>query len=151
MSNVASSIPTWEALSALAPPLPPALEREARESGMASAQSSLRLFGAPPEAAKTILYVDLFRWCPYSSKVTLFLEEQRVPHVIRKVTMRCYGKKEAWYTALVPNGMLPALQLAPGAPVITESDDILLALEAARLLAAEDHAAAQAAKSRASA
>ncbi len=128
---MASSPPTWAELSALAPPLPAQEEREARESGLAASQSNLRLFGCPASSASVILYVDAFRWCPYSAKVTLFLEEKRVPHVVRKVTMRCYGAKEKWYTALVPNGMLPALQLHPSAPVITESDDILAALEGA--------------------
>jgi glutathione S-transferase len=123
--------PSWEALSALAPPLPAAVEREARESGLAAAQSNLRLFGHPADAAQVVLFVDAFRWCPYSAKVTLFLEEKRVPHVVRKVSMRCYGKKEAWYLKLVPNGMLPALQLTSSGPVITESDDILAALEGA--------------------
>lgn len=45
--------------------------------------------------------------------------------------MFCYGEKEAWYTKLVPSGMLPALQLSPGGPIITESDDIIAALETA--------------------
>ena len=104
---------------------------ELTESGLATAQSNLRLFGSPASSAQIILYVDVFRWCPYSAKVTLFLEERRIPHVVKKVTMRCYGPKEKWYLDIVPNGMLPALQLSPSAPVITESDDILAALEAA--------------------
>ena len=43
--------------------------------------------------------------------------------------MFCYGEKEAWYKRLVPNGMLPALSLDRGRHIITESDDILVALE----------------------
>lgn len=120
--------PSWAELSILAPPLPPDVEREARESGLAASQSNLRLFGNP-SSAQIILYKDRFHWCPYSQKLTLFLEEKRLPHVVKKVTMRCYGPKERWYLDLVPNGMLPALQLTPTSPVITESDDILLALE----------------------
>jgi glutathione S-transferase len=43
--------------------------------------------------------------------------------------MFCYGQKEQWYKKIVPSGMLPALEL--DGSVITESDDILMALEAA--------------------
>ena len=41
--------------------------------------------------------------------------------------MRCYGDKERWFTALVPSGMLPAIEL--DGKIITESDDIIAALE----------------------
>ena len=41
--------------------------------------------------------------------------------------MFCYGKKEPWYKAKVPSGMLPALEL--DGKLITESDVILHALE----------------------
>jgi glutathione S-transferase len=43
--------------------------------------------------------------------------------------MFCYGEKESWYKRQVPSGMLPALALDDR--IITESDDILLALERA--------------------
>ena len=43
--------------------------------------------------------------------------------------MFCYGQKESWYKRIVPNGMLPALQLDNR--VITESDVILASLEEA--------------------
>jgi glutathione S-transferase len=61
--------------------------------------------------------------------VWLWLEERRVPYRVRKVTMVCYGEKEAWYRRLVPSGMLPALEL--DGRLLTESDRILEALEAA--------------------
>ena len=41
--------------------------------------------------------------------------------------MFCYGPKEKWYKKIVPNGMLPAIQL--DGKVQTESDDILNVLE----------------------
>jgi glutathione S-transferase len=41
--------------------------------------------------------------------------------------MFCYGEKEAWYKRKVPSGMLPAIEL--DGKIITESDDILIALE----------------------
>ena len=59
----------------------------------------------------------------------VWLEEQQVPYRIEKVTMFCYGEKEAWFKRLVPSGMLPALAI--DGQLITESDRILLVLEAA--------------------
>ena len=122
----ASSSPlTWSALAASAPP-----GHQDRSRGPASAQALLRLFdGTPESAARVVLYRDHHAWCPYCQKVWLWLEARRVPYTIRKVTMRCYGDKERWFTAKVPSGMLPALEL-DGA-LITESDEILLALERA--------------------
>jgi glutathione S-transferase len=66
---------------------------------------------------------------PYCQKVWLWLEEKRIPYRTEKVTMFCYGQKEAWYKRKVPSGMLPALEL--DGQLITESDDILMALEQA--------------------
>lgn len=43
--------------------------------------------------------------------------------------MFCYGQKESWYKQIVPSGMLPALEL--NGEIITESDDIMMALEEA--------------------
>lgn len=58
----------------------------------------------------------------------LFLEEKRIPYFVKKITMFCYGEKESWYRKIVPSGMLPAIDLKGS--IITESDDILMALEA---------------------
>ena len=60
-------------------------------------------------------------------QVWLYLEEKQIPYRIKKVTMFCYGEKEKWYKRMVPSGMLPALEL--DGDIITESDDILMALE----------------------
>jgi glutathione S-transferase len=73
------------------------------------------------------LYRDHHAWCPYCQKVWLWLEEKQIPYRIEKVTMFCYGEKESWYKRLVPSGMLPAIAL--DGRIITESDEILLALE----------------------
>ena len=75
------------------------------------------------------LYRDHHAWCPYCQKIWLWLEEQRIPYRIRKVSMVCYGAKESWYQQLVPSGLLPALEL--DGRLITESDRILEALEGA--------------------
>jgi glutathione S-transferase len=57
------------------------------------------------------------------------LEEKQIPYRVEKVTMFCYGEKEDWYKRKVRSGMLPALEL--DGRMITESDDILMALEQA--------------------
>jgi glutathione S-transferase len=98
-----------------------------RVQGPTNAQAQLRLFGAPESAVRVTLYRDHHAWCPYCQKIWLWLEERRIPYRIRKVTMVCYGEKEAWYRQIVPSGMLPALEI--DGHLITESDLILQALE----------------------
>jgi glutathione S-transferase len=98
-------------------------------NGPTNAQSRLRLFGHDESEVRVTLYRDNHAWCPYCQKVWLWLEEKQIPYRIDKVTMFCYGKKESWYKRKVPSGMLPALEL--DGQIITESDDILIALEQA--------------------
>jgi glutathione S-transferase len=100
-----------------------------RVDGPTNAQATLRLFGQGERAVRVTLYRDHHAWCPYCQKVWLWLEERRIPYRIRKVTMFCYGDKEAWYRQRVPSGMLPALEV--DGRLITESDRILEALEQA--------------------
>ncbi len=85
------------------------------------------LFGMSEADVRLTLYRDNHAWCPYCQKVWLWLEEKQIPYRIEKVTMFCYGEKESWYKRKVPSGMLPAVEL--DGRIITESDDILLALE----------------------
>ncbi|MEA5533506.1 glutathione S-transferase family protein [Crocosphaera sp. XPORK-15E] len=96
-------------------------------NGPTNAQACLRLFGAKESDIRVTLYRDNHAWCPYCQKVWLWLEEKQIPYRIKKVTMFCYGQKENWYKRIVPSGMLPALEL--DGRIITESDDILIALE----------------------
>ncbi|UFP95889.1 glutathione S-transferase family protein [Gloeobacter morelensis] len=96
-------------------------------NGPTNAQARLRLFGLTESAVRITLYRDNHAWCPYCQKVWLWLEEKQLPYRIEKVTMFCYGQKESWYKRKVPSGMLPAVEL--DGRVITESDDILIALE----------------------
>ena len=96
-------------------------------NGPTNAQSCLRLFGQSESDIQVTLYRDNHAWCPYCQKVWLWLEEKEVPYRIEKVTMFCYGQKERWFKRIVPSGMLPALEL--NNRLITESDDILIALE----------------------
>eukprot|EP00088_Acartia_fossae_P069175 TRINITY_DN8959_c0_g2_i3.p1 TRINITY_DN8959_c0_g2~~TRINITY_DN8959_c0_g2_i3.p1 ORF type:complete len:410 (+),score=55.44 TRINITY_DN8959_c0_g2_i3:36-1265(+) len=96
-------------------------------NGKTSSQATLRLFGQPENSVRVTLYRDHHAWCPYCQKVWLFLEEKKIPYKVRKVTMFCYGTKEAWYKKICPSGMLPALEL--DGSLITESDQILSSLE----------------------
>jgi glutathione S-transferase len=96
-------------------------------NGPTNAQARLRLFGQTEADVRVTLYRDHHAWCPYCQKIWLWLEEKQIPYRIEKVTMFCYGEKETWYKRKVPSGMLPALELDDR--IITESDDILIALE----------------------
>jgi glutathione S-transferase len=120
---ITSNPMSWEELHALCPREPD------RTDGPTNPQATLRLFGTGESSVRVTLYRDHHAWCPYCQKVWLWLEEQRIPYRIRKVTMFCYGEKESWYTRSVPSGMMPALEL--DGRLITESDRILEALEAA--------------------
>lgn len=97
-------------------------------NGPTNAHSRLRLFNQQEKTVRVTLFRDHHAWCPYCQKVWLWLEEKQIPYKIDKVTMFCYGQKEAWYKSVAPNGMLPAVKIDNR--VITESDDILAALEA---------------------
>ncbi|MFN7714516.1 MAG: glutathione S-transferase family protein [Pseudanabaenaceae cyanobacterium] len=96
-------------------------------NGPTNAQTKLRLFGQDESSIRVTLYRDHHAWCPYCQKIWLWLEEKQIPYRIEKVTMFCYGEKERWYKKKVPSGMLPAVEL--DGRLITESDDILIALE----------------------
>jgi glutathione S-transferase len=96
-------------------------------NGQTNSQSTLRLFTRSAAEVRVTLYRDNHAWCPYCQKIWLWLEEKQIPYRIEKVTMFCYGEKESWYKRKVPSGMLPALEL--DGRIITESDDILIALE----------------------
>jgi glutathione S-transferase len=96
-------------------------------NGLTNSQARLRLFGRPESEVRVTLYRDNHAWCPYCQKIWLWLEEKQIPYRIEKVTMFCYGEKEKWYKRKVPSGMLPAIEL--DGRIITESDDILIALE----------------------
>ena len=80
-----------------------------------------------PPSLSLSLSSPLPAWCPYCEKVWLWLEEKRIPFAVRKVTMFCYGEKDAWYKRIVPSGMLPAMEL--DGTMVTESDVILSTLE----------------------
>ncbi len=112
---------SWEELSRFV------FEEPDLVQGPTNPYALLRLFGQDESSVRVTLYRDNHAWCPYCQKVWLWLEWKQIPYKIKKVTMRCYGNKESWYLNKVPSGMLPAIEIDN--QVITESDDILLALE----------------------
>ena len=120
---------SWEELGEVA--ARSAVQTRDSVRGPTNPQATLRLFGAAADDSepRVTLYRDNHAWCPYCQKVWLFLEEKQVSYRVQKVTMFCYGEKEAWYKRKVPSGMLPALEL--DGRMITESDVILSELEAA--------------------
>ena len=114
---------SWDQLQTMARPEPDRVE------GPTNSQARLRLFGTSEADVRVVLYRDHHAWCPYCQKVWLWLEERQIPYRIEKVTMFCYGEKESWYKRIVPSGMLPAMAI--DGELVTESDQILLALERA--------------------
>ncbi len=122
-SEISSKALSWEELEKLAYKE----TKEERTNGNTNAHSTLRLFGKSEKNIRVTLYRDHHAWCPYCQKVWLWLEWKQIPYRIKKVTMRCYGKKEDWYLRKVPSGMLPALEIDKR--LFTESDLILQALE----------------------
>lgn len=116
----ADDAPSWEELEAL-------VEQQERalgvapvdlESGPATPSALRRTFGQPGEP-RVKLYRDHAAWCPYCHKVVLQLEEKRIPYVIEKINMRCYGDKPPEFMAKVPSGLLPVLEV--DGQIITES------------------------------
>ncbi|MEI6428531.1 MAG: glutathione S-transferase family protein [Pseudanabaena sp. ELA607] len=118
---------TWTELATLADSGTTKFSLRDLVNGPTNAQTRLRLFGQDESTVRVTLYRDHHAWCPYCQKVWLWLEEKQIPYRIEKVTMFCYGEKESWYKKQVPSGMLPAIKL--DGRLITESDDILIALE----------------------
>ncbi len=112
---------SWEELSSFA-----AVENDI-VNGPNNAYSLMRLFNQERSYPRVVFYRDNHAWCPYCQKIWLWLESKKIPYQVKKVTMRCYGEKEKWYLKKVPSGMLPAIELDQ--TLITESDQILLALE----------------------
>ena len=104
-----------------------AIEEGDRINGLNNSYSNLRLFNKNKTDAKLIFYRDRHAWCPYCQKIWLWLEFKKIPYVIKKINMYCYGEKEEWYLKKVISGKLPAIEL--NGKIITESDNIIDSLE----------------------
>eukprot|EP00878_Enallax_costatus_P017108 GHUV01017963.1.p1 GENE.GHUV01017963.1~~GHUV01017963.1.p1 ORF type:complete len:518 (+),score=110.16 GHUV01017963.1:223-1554(+) len=96
------------------------------ENGPTHPLALKRTFGSK-EPIRLKLYRDHAAWCPYCQKVWLQLEEKRIPYVMEKINMRCYGDKPPEFMAKVPSGLLPVLEI--DGRIITESAVIMNLLE----------------------
>ena len=137
---MASKLPLWEDLTASAKSTITGQRMEAeltlRETGEGPSHqdAKIRLFGTKGEPRVTY-YRDTAAWCPYCQKVWILLEEKKIPYIVEKVPMRSYGDKPAAYLKLVPNGLLPAINI--DGSFMTESLDIMLTLD--RTFKGPDH------------
>jgi glutathione S-transferase len=124
------SAPSWDALRELVRAQEAArgvnLLEPDYENGPTHPLALKRTFGSS-EPVRVKLYRDHAAWCPYCQKVWLQLEEKRIPYVIQKENMRCYGPKSPSFMAMVPSGLLPVLEL--DGRVVTESAVIMALLE----------------------
>ena len=71
------------------------------QDGPTNAAALKRTFGQPESSIRVKLYRDHAAWCPYCQKVWFQLEEKRIPYVLEKINMRCYGDKPASFMAKV--------------------------------------------------
>uniref|UniRef100_A0A0G4I6M6 GST N-terminal domain-containing protein n=1 Tax=Chromera velia CCMP2878 TaxID=1169474 RepID=A0A0G4I6M6_9ALVE len=125
--------PSWEELAARLSSQETAEEKETAELqkkgfGPPSHWADRRMFNLKEgEEPRVVLIRDMAAWCPYCEKVWLLLEEKKVPYVVKRVNMRCYGDKPQWFLKIAPGGMLPVAVIDQ--QVVTESDDIIRVLE----------------------
>ena len=76
-------------------------------------------------------------WTEECEQVWLQLEEKRIPYVIEKINMRCYGDKPMSYLKKTSSGLLPALEIDGN--FYTESEFIMFKVRASRLKEAPRH------------
>lgn len=117
-ADLGKTLQSWEALAAMV-----ATEDD---SPIRLPNAKTRIF-APGQVPALIFYRDNSSWCPYCQRVWLQLEEKQIPYSVEKINMRCYGPKPAWFTKMVPSGLLPVINL--DGRVVTESMDIMFLIE----------------------
>ena len=128
----ATQLSAWDDLGRLAKSTATGQRMEAelilREKGEGPSHqdAKVRLFGTTAEPRVTY-YRDTAAWCPYCQKVWILLEEKKIPYKVEKIAMRSYGDKPASYLKLVPNGLLPAINI--DGDFMTDSLQIMLTLE----------------------
>ena len=94
---MSDSAPSWEELSAMVAQQKQDAFGDHPEDGVNGPPNPFalkRMFGQNEEPVVK-LYRDHAAWCPYCHKVVLQLEEKKIPYVIEKINMRCYGDKPA--------------------------------------------------------
>lgn len=127
-----ASVPSWADLEGTLPAdaMEPDYVNGVARASPSWEDESVRLFGKDRKDVRLVLYRDKAYWCPYCQRVSMQLELKRIPHIIRKINMRCYGPKPAYFMKMVPSGLLPVIEL-DGAQPLTESMDIMFELERA--------------------
>ena len=129
--SFADDAPSWDALEARVAELRaqhglPVVDD--LENGPANPKALLRRFdSSPDDEPRVLFYRDHAAWCPYCQKIWMQLEEKRIPYRVEKINMRCYGDKKPSFTAKVPSGMLPVMEI--DGVLITDSAAIAAALE----------------------
>ena len=121
--------PSWDELGAVADALKTTLGVPLAvdlENGPANPKALIRRFGTTDEP-RVLFFRDHAAWCPYCEKIWMQLEEKRIPYRVEKINMRCYGDKKRSFTAKVPSGMLPVMEI--DGRLVTESALIADALE----------------------
>lgn len=128
----ATKLSAWDDLGKLAKSTTTGQRMEAelvlrdKGEGPSHQDAKIRLFGTVAEPRVTY-YRDTAAWCPYCQKVWILLEEKKIPYKVEKIAMRSYGDKPASYLKLVPNGLLPAINI--DGQFMTDSLQIMLTLE----------------------
>lgn len=90
-------------------------------------RESFRLFGQKEADVRLVFYRDHAAWCPYCHKVQMLIEAKRIPYLIKKINLKCYGSKPVEFIKKVPSGLLPAIEL--DGKLITESMGIMFLIE----------------------
>ena len=73
-----------------------------RVIGWRAPPSPAGLFGRSEDEVRVVLTATITLGAP-TAKGVVVAEERQVPYRIEKVTMFCYGEKEAWFKRLVPS------------------------------------------------
>ena len=113
--------PSWDELGAVADALKTTLGVPLAvdlENGPANPKALIRRFGTTDEP-RVLFFRDHAAWCPYCEKIWMQLEEKRIPYRVEKINMRCYRDKKRSFTAKVPSGMLPVMEI--DGRLVTES------------------------------
>lgn len=120
-----TATPSWPKLAALGVPLD--LVNGDVLTSYSKDLQYFRLFGQKEADVRLVFYRDHALWCPYCHKVQLLLEAKRIPYMVKKINMSCYGKKPIEFLRKVPSGLLPVIEL--DGKVVTESMDIMFLIE----------------------
>jgi glutathione S-transferase len=110
-ATFSDNAPSWEILAEMvaAQRLELGMPEPDHVDGPTNAFSLRRTFGQPGEP-RVKFYRDHASWCPYCEKVWLQLEEKKIPYIVEKINMSCYGEKPRSFLAIAPGGSLPVME-----------------------------------------